>query len=386
MALRVLVVGGGIGGLSLGAALGQQGIRADLVEINPELEHAGFGIAQPGNALRALRSIGVLEQCLAAGVQADDYRYFDQDGEPLATLKMLRIADPDAPAYNFVPRLDLLKILADAASRGGTRVRMSTRVVEWHEREAGVEVAFSDGTSARYDLMVGADGIRSGIRRELFGDAFEPRYTGSAAWRFAAPRLADLSYQAIYLGVGCRTGLVPHSALEMFVFVVTNEPGNPRFPAHERRTLLLERLAQFRGAVMPAVRAQVPAAEHIVYTPLEEVVLPAPWHKGRVVLLGDAAHAASPHVAQGAAMAIEDAVVLAEILGHADRTALARALESFTARRYARCKFVQDHSRRVGEEGQLSDPEQCRLRNQKLRETYADPQPRPHELELQAPI
>src|SRR5690606_23765502 len=122
--MRVLIVGAGIGGLSLGAALGQRGIETDIVEINSQLEHAGFGIAQPGNALRALKSLGLMEECLRAGIQADEYRYFDQDGESIATLHMLRIADPDLPAYNFVPRLDLLKILAGGAERAGTRIRM----------------------------------------------------------------------------------------------------------------------------------------------------------------------------------------------------------------------------------------------------------------------
>jgi 2-polyprenyl-6-methoxyphenol hydroxylase-like FAD-dependent oxidoreductase len=381
---RILIVGGGIGGLSLGAALGQRGIAAELVEIDSAHQHAGFGIAQPGNALRALKSIGVMEECLKAGFQADDYRYFDGNENPLATLKMLRIADPGLPAYNFVPRLDLLRILAGAATRAGTRIRLSTTVSKWRQGPEGVEATLSDGSSASYDLLVAADGIRSRFRCELFPTACEPGYTGSAAWRFMAPRPPDLDYQGIYLGTGCRTGLVPLSDKQMFVFVVTNEPGNPRNPVERRSEMLLDRLGQFRGAVMSGVRSAVPASDQIVYTPLEEVVLPRPWHQGRVLLLGDAAHAASPHVAQGAAMAIEDAVVLAEILAAGDP--MDEALERYTGRRYDRCKFVQDHSRKVGEEGQLSDPRACRVRNERIRDTYANPQPRPHELVLQAPI
>ena len=380
--LRVLIVGGGIGGLSLGAALGQRGIAAELVEIESAHQHAGFGIAQPGNALRALSSLGVMDACLQAGFQADDYRYFDSDENPLATLKMLRIADPGLPAYNFVPRLDLLRILAGAARRAGTRIRMSTTVSTWRPGSDRVEATFSDGSSASFDLLVAADGIRSRFRCELFENACEPSYTGSAAWRFMAPRPPDLDYQGIYLGTGCRTGLVPLNDRQMFVFVVTNEPGNPRPPVERRRAMLLDRLAQFGGPIMSGLRSVLPASDRIVYTPLEEVMLPRPWHRGRVLLLGDAAHAASPHVAQGAAMAIEDAVVLAEILAAGD--SIEAALERYTERRYARCKFVQDHSRKVGEEGQLSDPRQCRSRNERIRRIYA--KPRPHELVLQAPI
>jgi 2-polyprenyl-6-methoxyphenol hydroxylase-like FAD-dependent oxidoreductase len=384
--MRVLIVGAGIGGLSLGAALGQRGIQADIVEINSELEHAGFGIAQPGNALRALKSLGLMEECLHAGIQADEYRYFDHDGDPVATLQMLRIADPDLPAYNFVPRLELLKILARGAERAGTRIRMNTRVVEWSDTGKSIEAVFSDGTCVTYDLLVAADGIRSGLRRQVFGEQFEPRYSGAAAWRFTARRPSDLNYQAIHLGIGCRTGLVPFTRAEMFVFVVTKEPDNPRIPVEARRHLLVERLSHYRGSVIPAVREQLPPSEHIVYTPLEEVVMPLPWHRGRVLLVGDAAHASTPHVAQGAAMAIEDAVVLGEILGRMEGNLVADALERFTERRYRRCKFVQEHSRRVGEEGLLSDLEKCRARNEKMRSTYALPQPRPHESVMQEPI
>jgi 2-polyprenyl-6-methoxyphenol hydroxylase-like FAD-dependent oxidoreductase len=147
--------------------------------------------------------------------------------------------------------------------------------------------------------------------------------------------------------------------------------------------LLAERMASFKG-VLAGLRQEVATAKDIIYVPIEEVILPLPWHKGRVVLIGDAAHASSPHIAQGAAMAIEDAVVLAELLSQ--DVGIAEALSAFEHRRFPRCKFVQDLSRKTGEDGNIEDPELCSTRNDNIRRTFASPQPRPHELTLAEPI
>jgi 2-polyprenyl-6-methoxyphenol hydroxylase-like FAD-dependent oxidoreductase len=121
-----------------------------------------------------------------------------------------------------------------------------------------------------------------------------------------------------------------------------------------------------------------------VYGAIEEVIIPTPWYKGNILLIGDAAHASSPHVSQGATMAIEDSVVLAELIEHGGT--VDKILAQFMERRYERCKFVQDISRRIGEEGNLDDPKLCELRNERMRLAYRDPQPRPHEQKLAEPI
>ena len=379
---KVLVVGAGIGGLTLAAALGQRGIETDIVEIKPSHEVQGVGILQPGNALRALDSIGVLDECFAAGFQTDEYRYFDADGGLIAKLRLLRIADASRPAINMLPRPALHRILSGAAERAGARLRLGVTVGELEQSDEGVAVGFTDGRRGRYDLVVGADGIRSGIRAMIFG-LVEPQFTGHGVWRYTTSRPAELDYQAMYLGVGAKAGLVPLTNETMYLLLVTNEPDNPRMPAEKLHVLLRERLAQFGHLVAP-VRESVTDPRSVVYTAIEEIILPPPWYRGRVVLIGDAAHASSPHVAQGAAMAVEDAVVLAEVAsGDASAPDM---LDQFMRRRYQRCKFVQETSRQVGIDGNLADPEQCRLRNERYRRIFSDPQPRPHELQLAEPI
>jgi 2-polyprenyl-6-methoxyphenol hydroxylase-like FAD-dependent oxidoreductase len=379
----VLIVGGGIGGLTLAAALGQKGIRAEVVEIKPEPAVYGVGIIQPGNALRALSSLGVLQACLDAGFPINEYRYFDAAEHPLATLNLLRIVDPATPATNMLPRPALHRILTAAAEAAGATITFGLTVEALSQSDDGVTVTFSDGRSASYDLVVGADGIRSRIRHLLFGDAFEPTDTGHGVWRFTTSRPAALTFQAMYLGVGVKAGLIPLTPDTMYLLLVTNEPGNPRMANDRLHELLRDRLGSF-GGMVAAARERLSDPNDVVYVPIEEVTVPPPWHVGRAVLIGDAAHASGPHIAQGAAMAVEDAVVLAELA--AEGGAIPRMLDAFVARRFPRCKFVQELSRQVGEEGNLSDPDQCRARNERITRIFATPQPRPHELTLAEPI
>ena len=379
----VLIVGGGVGGLTLAVALGQRGISADVAELKGSGDVLGVGIIQPGNALRALKALGLTAPCLKAGFQVDEYRYYDANETLLASLRPLKVAGPDLPAMNMLPRPALHSILHSAAQGVGARVRIGVTVERLEQASDRVEAFLSNGERAAYDVVVGADGIRSRVRQLLFGREFEPRFTGLSAWRYTTSRRRELTHQSMYLGVGVKAGLVPLTSDTMYLLLVSVEPDNRWIPEEQLGGLLSERMQSF-GGMVGDLRDEVARAKNIVYTPIEEVILPLPWHKGRVVLIGDAAHASSPHIAQGAAMAIEDAVVLADLLaGQGD---VASALLEFERRRFPRCKFVQDLSRKTGEDGNLSDPELCRRRNENIRRTFASPQPRPHELQLAEPI
>jgi 2-polyprenyl-6-methoxyphenol hydroxylase-like FAD-dependent oxidoreductase len=379
----VLIVGGGIGGLTAAAALGQRGIRTHVVEIKSEPSVYGVGIIQPGNALRALHSLGLAQACINAGFPIDEYRYFDAGEHHLATLKLLRIVDPSMPATNMLPRPALHRILTSAAEVAGTKITFGLTVETLSQSDNGVTVKFSNGDTGFYDLVVGADGIRSHVRRLLYGDSIRPQFTGHGVWRFTTARPSELTYQAMYLGIGAKAGLVPLTPETMYLLLVTNEPNNARMPEDRLHELLHAHLAQFGGMVAVA-RERLVDSKDIVYVSIEETTVPSPWYRGRVVLIGDAAHASSPHIAQGAAMAVEDAVVLAELAEtESDVSAL---LDAFMRRRFARCKFVQELSREVGEEGNLSNPDLCQRRNERIRDVFARPQPRPHELILAEPI
>lgn len=381
---NILISGAGIAGLALAAALGQRGLRARVVEIKPAHSVYGVGIIQPGNALRALKSIGVLEACMAAGFPIDEFCMREADGRRIARINLMRIADPDLPAQNALPRPELHRILTQAAIDAGADIRLGTSIAEMEQQPDAVEVRFSDGSEAIFDLVVGADGIRSATRRRIFGMSHEPAFTGHGVWRFATERPPELDHQCMYYGVGVKAGLVPLGARSMYLLLVSNEPDNPWMAEDRLHELLQERLVQFTGGFMPEVRARVRDPKDVLYQPIEEVILPNPWYRGRVLLIGDAAHASSPHIAQGASMAIEDAVVLAELL--AGEGAIPELLGRFMARRYERCRFVQETSRSVGADGNLDDPAACAERNERMRRVFASVTARPHEAALAEPI
>ena len=381
---RVLIVGGGIGGLSLAVALGRQGIRAEIVEIKPQHNVYGVGIMQPGNALRALKNLGLMERCLDAGFQVDDYVMNDGDGQFIARMKLLRIASPDTPAVNGLPRTALHHILKEAATAAGATIRLGLSVQTLEQADDEMDVTLTDGSREKYDLVIGADGIRSRVRTLLFGNQFDPRYTGQGVWRFTTERPAEVDHQIMFFGVGVKAGIMPVSKDQMYLLLVTNEPGNPWFEADQLARLLRERLQSFTAPLVAQIRDQIEDPTRVIYGPIEEVIIPSPWYRGSVLLIGDAAHASGPHVSQGATMAIEDAVVLAELIaqGEGAETTLAK----FMARRYERCKFVQEVSHQIGQDGNIEDPVLCELRNERMRVAFRDPQPRPHERRLAEPI
>jgi 2-polyprenyl-6-methoxyphenol hydroxylase-like FAD-dependent oxidoreductase len=381
---RVLIVGGGIGGLTLAVALRQKNVDVEIVEIKSEHTVFGVGIIQPGNALRALRTLGLMEPCLAEGFQIDEYCMRDHAGEFIARMRLLRIADDATPAVNGLPRIALHKILTNAATKAGARIRLGVSVSSIVEKNDRSEVTLTDGTTLSCDLVVGADGLRSSIRKMIFGHGHEPTFTGHGVWRFTTTRPPEVDHQIMYFGVGVKAGLMPVSQDQMYLLLVTNEPGNPWMHQDQLDRLFRDRLQSFTAPEIQQIRDQIRDPRSVIYGPIEEVILPSPWYRGRVLLIGDAAHASSPHVSQGATMAIEDAVVLAELVGegHSCEATLSR----FMVRRYDRCKFVQDVSRLVGVEGNIDDPDACERRNLRMREAFQDPQPRPHEMRMAEPI
>jgi 2-polyprenyl-6-methoxyphenol hydroxylase-like FAD-dependent oxidoreductase len=381
---RVLIVGGGIGGLTLAVALARQGLKAEVIELDPEASVLGVGIIQPGNALRALRDLGLLDECLAQGFQIDDYVMYDAAGDYIGRMKLLRIAGPSIPAVNGLPRIALHRILTNAAEDGGARIRLGLTVTTITSYEDRADVVLSDGSKESYDLVIGADGIRSHVREMVFGKEHTPQFTGHSVWRFTMPRLREVDHQIMYYGVGVKAGLMPVSSDQMYLLLVTNEPDNPWMPPERLDRLLRERLRSFTAPLVVEIRDQINDPSDIIYGPIEEVILPPPWFRQRILLIGDAAHASGPHVSQGATMAIEDAIVLAELIGRG--LPGEDVLTQFMARRYERCKFVQDTSRQVGREGNIDDPEACAARNVRMRETFRDPKPRPHELRMAEPI
>jgi 2-polyprenyl-6-methoxyphenol hydroxylase-like FAD-dependent oxidoreductase len=340
---NVLVVGAGIGGLAAAAALGQRGANVDVIEVKPDSTVYGVGINQPANSLRALDKIGVLDQILEVGVVYDGYTFNDYKGNEIVAITS-QLGDERVPPNCALPRRELSRILIGASEEAGAEVRYGTTIEDLDDRGDDIGVTFSDGSSGDYDLVVGFDGIKSPLRRRLFGDAYEPVYSGHVVWRLTVPRPAHIDRSDLFQSPRSKGGYIPLTTETMYLLLVTSEPAGVKLDPADFPELLRERLSEFEGP-LGEIRDGIKASDDIVYSPLSEVLLPPPWHKGRVVLGGDAAHACTPHITQGAAMALEDAVVLAEELF--DGESIPAALDGYSARRYPRARFVQEVSRGI---------------------------------------
>lgn len=190
--MKVLVVGGGIGGLSSTLSLRRQGVDVDVVERDPEWGVYGVGIIQPGNALRALDQLGLAEACVQAGSPIRGDRTWLADGETAIAAHEWPSLVEHLPPGNGLTRPKLHEILTSTTLASGADVRTGVTFTEIEPAEDHVEVAFTDGARRRYDLVIGADGLYSKVRERLFGAELKPRFTGQVCWRYNLPRLEGL--------------------------------------------------------------------------------------------------------------------------------------------------------------------------------------------------
>lgn len=343
---KVLIVGGGIGGLCAAIALCRKGIEVDLVELKAEWTVYGVGIIQQSNVVREMAKLGVLDGYLDAAFAFEDVTINTTDGQQLVRIPGQRLAGPQYPANVGISRLALHKVLSETAIALGASIRLGLSVESLGETGDSVDVLFTDGGRGRYDLVVGADGLFSKVRGLLFGDKYQPRFTGQSVWRYNFPRPAALDHLANYQGPAGNAGLVPLADNLMYMFLTSHEPGNPWMAQDSLAAEMRKRLDGF-GGLIGELREQITDSSQVVYKPLEVVFVSEPWYRGRVLLIGDAAHAATPHLGQGAGMAIEDAVVLGEELTAGG--SVAQQLERFMARRYERCKYIAESSILAGD-------------------------------------
>ena len=335
MSLDVLVIGGGIGGLTSAIALCQKGNRVTVIERDPDWAVYGVGITQQANVVRAVAELGIRDDYLAAGFGFDAVEIFAPDGTKLARVPSPRLAE-GFPANLGMGRAALQGLLGRRAKAVGANIQLGVTALTIEDLGRTVQVVFSDGTSGSFDLVVGADGVNSQTRAMILPEAETPQLMGQGVWRYNFPRDRTVDCLQSYNG-SPGVGLVPMSDSVMYMFVTTPEPDNPRYPREGLAAVMRSKLA----TSAPAIRAlgeQITDDEGVVYRPLEAMLVSGPWHNGRVVLVGDAVHATTPHLGQGGGMAIEDSIVLAEeVAAHAD---IETALVSYRRRRFDRCEYI----------------------------------------------
>jgi 2-polyprenyl-6-methoxyphenol hydroxylase-like FAD-dependent oxidoreductase len=339
---RILVVGGGVGGLTAATTFAQRGVEVVLIERRPAFDVPGVGLGQPANALRVYDALGVLDEILTSGFIYDHMNIFDPNRQLIAKHTFL-LGDALIPAFCALSRLRLHEILLAAVQRAGVEVRLGLTASQIYEENERVSVRFSNGQNDTFDLLAGFDGIRSETRLHLVGTAFVPRPSGFGAWRVQVPRYDDVQGMEFLQGVGSKTGAMPLNNNLMYLFHIRPEAPDAVFERRDYANLFKERLAQY-GSYVAETASSLGASSDIVYSPIEPMMLPWPWFRGRVVIGGDAAHVFAPHLTQGAAMAAEDAYILAnEVL--IEGAPIDRSLMRYSRKRYARCAFVYNFAR-----------------------------------------
>jgi 2-polyprenyl-6-methoxyphenol hydroxylase-like FAD-dependent oxidoreductase len=340
--MKIVIVGGGIGGLSVARELALRGIASTVFERAPQLNPVGAGIIMNPNAMQVLERNGLADE-----VRRDSWPYLtretrDERGRLLATRDYRPLYDAGKLAQGaLVHRAHLLDVLYRSLPPGTVHF--------------GKIVARSDLEGA--DVVIGADGINSQVRREFFGE-IERRYMGYRSHRLVMANVAAINCFTEYMGRGQRIGLVPINAMRLYVWTTFNSPRDkwegPDLP---------RQFAQFTAEPLRRLFVALPPSSSIITTEIEELWMDQ-WCSKNVALLGDAAHAMTPNIGQGAGMAMEDAAVLAEELAGAGK--IEDALANYARRRKPRVESVMRISRDVGNDGQRAGRVECWLRNRRL--------------------
>jgi 2-polyprenyl-6-methoxyphenol hydroxylase-like FAD-dependent oxidoreductase len=342
---KVLIVGGGIAGITLGLGLQKQDIDAEIVEVNSEWAIPGLGIALLGPTLRALKTVGLIDSCVRTGFGYSAIKNFNAAGALMGIVELPLLCGPAYPASVGMLRVALHKILLQAAEAAQLPIRLGRTVRAIRQVSEFAEVEFNTGTTDRFDLVVGADGAYSKIRALLFGPDTVPRATGQTIWRATVERPKDVDSLWQFFGPRHKAGFNPVSESQMYVFLVQNAP-TKRASSNNLAKLMRDELGDFDGP-MAAARDSIVSDDQVICRPAEALIVRPPWHQGGVTLIGDAAHTTPPHLASGAGIAIEDSIVLSELLGSGIR--LSDALMQFNKRRYERCRMVVENSVQLGE-------------------------------------
>ncbi|MFF4906338.1 FAD-dependent oxidoreductase [Streptomyces sp. NPDC001260] len=344
----VLVIGGGAAGNAATILLRRAGLAVDLIEAKDDWNAtAGSGITLQGNALRVLRELGVWERIKDSGFGFGSVGITTPDGTVLHEARDIRTGGDDLPATVGMQRPQLQRILIDAVRASGASVRLGTRAESLEQDGDGVTVRLTDGTEGRYDLVIAADGLGSATRAAI-GITTKPEPTGMAIWRVATPRPAGVTRTDLaYGGPAYIAGYCPTSDTTIYAYVVEANRDRASIPP-ETYADEMRRLASAYGGFWPEITEHITDPAKVNYTWFDRLLVEGSWHRGRVVLIGDAAHCCPPTLAQGAALSLEDAWVLAQLLTASEEWNDA-LFQAYYERRIARVRPVVEASVQIGQ-------------------------------------
>jgi 2-polyprenyl-6-methoxyphenol hydroxylase-like FAD-dependent oxidoreductase len=359
---KVLIAGGGVGGLTLGIALTRAGFECEIFEREPELRPAGAGLALQASAMQALQTLSLNSHVLRSGAEIRSLVFRSPDGGVLHRMRLEFLKAEFGQPIVAIHRARLQSVLVDAL--GPVPIRTGKKLVEYAADQSGVTAKFTDGSMARGVALVGADGLRSAVRRQLLGNA-PLRYAGYSTYRGIAPGFRGTPDDEVSetWGRGIRFGHMPVGHGETYWFAVFNSREGEVTATPKR--MLRDMFGRF-AAPVPELIETTPE-DRMIRTDIHDRAPDGCWSQGRVTLLGDAAHPTTPNLGQGAGMAIEDAVVLTHLLSSAsDITA---AFREYERSRRARTTRIVNASWQIGRLGQFDGVVSTWIRDLSFRAT-----------------
>lgn len=347
---RVAIAGSGVAALAIAIQLAKAGVHVDVFEAKPELSTHGSGISLQGNALRVFDALGIWDDVRDAGFPFEglNLRAPGPGATVVAELPDVKTGGPNYPSAMGMPRAALAQILLAHAEKAGAHLHFGSTVTGVDNSDNGtVAVSVNGERAGVYDLLVGADGLNSTVR-ELIGIDTRPQPTGMGIWRSFVSRPPEVTKSELYYGGPVYiAGYTPTGEDSMYAFLVERAQDRFGVSGDEATTIMLDESRAYDGP-WNSVRADLEGGSQANYTWFTQHIVPAPWNRKRAVIIGDAAHSCPPTIAQGAAQALEDALVLAELL--VGRDAVDQQLwDDFHARRLPRAQAVVEASVQLGQ-------------------------------------
>ncbi len=345
---KAIIIGGGIGGVTAAIALKQAGLDVTVYEQAEELREVGSGLPLWTNALRTLHVIGLTNELEKLGVQVTSVRVSTWKGDTLTDTKNDKYLKKLGTITIVVHRAELLTLLLKTL--GEENVQLGMTCVDFTQDAVGVTAKFANGWEVRGDILIGADGIHSVTRSHLFG-LIKPKYVGYTCWRGLAhtPRTGLETWA---WGKGCQFGITPMSQERAYWFAQKYAPEGEEDKPGGRKNEILEMFHDWHDPIPSVIEAT--AESDILRNDIYELQHLHKWSHGRVTLLGDAAHAMTPNLGQGACQAIEDAIALANCL---KETANIRAtLKNYEKRRITRATRITRLAHYIGQAVQWENP------------------------------
>ena len=357
-AKKIIIIGGGIGGLCAAIALKKNGFEVTVYEKVRKLGEVGAGLTLWSNALKVLRELGVADAVICAGSKVSRSQIRASNGDMLYNARMAEMEVQYGEPVVAIHRAALHEILINALKLN--TLKLGVGFVKFEQDEKGVTVYFDNGEFDIADLLIGADGVHSVVRGQMFPE-IQLRYSGYTAWRgvVETENEAALGLTSESWGVGARFGIVRVDKSHIYWFATSNQPAGEKSMGEQRKAKLLSLFKDWHDPIHHLLDST--PADLILQNDIHDIQPFASWSTGQVTLLGDAAHPTTPNMGQGACMAIESAFVLSRSLK--EETDIKSALKRYEIQRHERAAWITNTSWTIGKGGQVGNPFLCTLRN-----------------------